>query len=526
MFQFSSGSILGRYELLVPIASGGMAEVWAARLHGTRGFTKLVAIKTIRKGVMDDTRLERMLLAEAHLAARIEHPNVVSTLELAEQSETLFLVMEWVDGEPLSLLMDEGRASEGIPLPIAVNIIAQACKGIHCAHELTDDEGHLLGVVHRDVSPQNVLVTYTGMVKLVDFGIAKATHRSNSMTEEGEVKGKLTYMSPEQVKGESIDRRTDVFALGTILYALTTGQHPFRGNHPGETLAKLFSGAPMVPPTRLVANYPKPLEQVVLKALRKDRNERYATAHDLLVALEAAVPEARGIESDVAAFLKTCADGRGDKRRQSIRAAGELLDQRNPGDITGTGTSLSAMSVGFTGSHLALQRAELEAQSDPGFRKPSKVSWIAGAVISVCAVATLWLVIRSGRGTEGTATLAASAQSLPAVATDWSRPPPITTTSTHGATDAGASKQDESDEGSTERTSNVSRKASTKPPRTANAPRATRTQPEAVPTPTSPSPNSAGTETTAQAPAAAPSSRDKRAPTKNSWDPKTFGGRL
>lgn len=358
MFQFTSGSVLGRYELLVPIASGGMAEVWAARLHGTRGFTKLVAIKTIRRGVMDDARLEQMLMAEAQLASRIDHPNVVSTLELGEQENTLFLVMEWADGEPLSQLL---RESQTIPLPIAVNIIAQACKGAHAAHELTDEEGGAMGVVHRDLSPQNILVTYGGVVKVVDFGIAKATQRSSSLTQDGEVKGKLAYMSPEQGKGQSVDRRTDIFALGTMLYVLTTGRHPFKGDTPGETLAKLFSDAPLLPPRRFDPAYPEALENVVLKCLSKDRARRYATARELREALERALPESKGIEGEVAAFVRDVCAEQGAKRRRHIRTAGGMLDQRPRVPAVGSATSLSAMLLG---------EAEAEPPESPESTEP------------------------------------------------------------------------------------------------------------------------------------------------------------
>ncbi len=388
MFQFTSGSILGRYELLLPIASGGMAEVWAARLHGTRGFTKLVAIKTIRRGVMDDTRLEQMLLVEADLASRIQHPNVVSTLELGEENETLFLVMEWADAEPLNQLMTASAERGGIPLEIGVNIIAQACRGLQAAHELTDDDGAPLGVVHRDISPQNVLVTYSGVVKLVDFGIAKATQRATSMTEDGEVKGKLAFMSPEQVSGKGVDRRTDIFALGTMLYLLTTGQHPFKGTHPGETLAKLFSSAPILPPSRFVPSYPKGLERVVLKAVNKERDSRFATAHEMLLALEEAVPSARGIEAKVGDFLNLVSGSTGDRRRRHIRTAGELLESRPEGFplVGGTSTSLAAMSLGTTPSGTP---ATASAGVDP--RKRSKSArawrWFAGAALAAAGVA-------------------------------------------------------------------------------------------------------------------------------------------
>src|SRR5688572_363539 len=208
--ELRAGSILGRYELLLPIAKGGMAQVWAARLRGSRGFQKLVAVKTILPDVMDNTRMERMFLEEAQLASQIHHPNVVQTLELGEHEGTLYLVMEWVDGEPLHRIMQHVSERGGLPLPIAVNLIGQACEGLHAAHDLRDDSGVLLGVVHRDVSPQNVLIGFSGTAKLVDFGIAKVTARSSGLTQAGEVKGKFAYMAPEQVRGHAVDARTDL----------------------------------------------------------------------------------------------------------------------------------------------------------------------------------------------------------------------------------------------------------------------------------------------------------------------------
>src|SRR5436190_1804643 len=212
------GSVLGRYELLLPIAKGGMAQVWAARLLGTRGFQKIVAIKTILPGAIDDERMERMLLEEATLASQIHHPNVVATLELGEDDGMLYLVMEWVEGESLSLLVSRSSQRGGIPLPIAVNLVGQACKGLHAAHELRDESGALLGVVHRDISAHNVLVTYSGNAKLVDFGVAKATALSSALTEGGEIKGKFAYLAPEQAVGQPVDRRTDIFGMGILLY--------------------------------------------------------------------------------------------------------------------------------------------------------------------------------------------------------------------------------------------------------------------------------------------------------------------
>ena len=278
-----------------------MAEVWAARLHGSRGFQRVVAVKTILSGIMDGSATEQMLLNEASLASRIQHPNVTATLDLGEQDGVLFLVMEWVDGEPLTVLLQHASRSGPIPLPIAINLIGQACQGLHAAHELRDDDGAPLGIVHSDVSPHNVLVAHTGTVKLVDFGIAKATHAGAGGTATGSVKGKFAYMAPEQVRGEALDRRADVFAVGILLYLLTTGQHPHKGATPAETIHRLLSETP-IPPSEWVENYPPALEQIVLKALNKPTRARFADARELFEALAQAVPQAfqPGFESEVA----------------------------------------------------------------------------------------------------------------------------------------------------------------------------------------------------------------------------------
>src|SRR5688500_16363743 len=160
-----------------------MAEVWAARLHGSRGFQRIVALKTIATGALADALLEQMFREEASLASRIQHPNVAATLDLGDQAGTLYMAMEWVDGEPLTVVFDHARRSTAIPVEIAVNLIGQACQGLHAAHESLDEDGAPLGIVHRDISPHNVMVTYAGIVKLVDFGIAKATNMVTGLTE-------------------------------------------------------------------------------------------------------------------------------------------------------------------------------------------------------------------------------------------------------------------------------------------------------------------------------------------------------
>lgn len=275
------GQRLGNYELLCPIARGGMAEVWMARLVGTRGFQKPVAIKIMLPSIREDPDSERMFLSEAAIASRIRHPNVVEILDLGEHDDVLYLVMEWIHGEPLTAVLTAAAQRGGIPFGVASRIGYQIAMGLEAAHELTDDAGEPLGVVHRDVSPHNVLVGFNGVVKVVDFGIAKAATDSTNRTEFGQLKGKVAYMAPEQIRFEPIDRRTDTFAAGIILYMLTTGVHPFKRSELHETALAICSKDPVRSPRSFVEKYPERLERVVLQALAKDPAARYATAREL-----------------------------------------------------------------------------------------------------------------------------------------------------------------------------------------------------------------------------------------------------
>jgi serine/threonine protein kinase len=331
--DLSAGQVLGRYELLLPIAKGGMASVWAARLRGTRGFQKMVAIKTMLPGLVDDPHFERMFLDEASWASQVRHPHVIEIMDLGEVDRILYLVMEWVDGEPLNIIMKYAATRGGIPLAIAVSIAAQACRGLHAAHELRDENGTLVGLVHRDVSPQNVLLTYEGVVKVVDFGVAKATSRVSHETEAGQLKGKIAYMSPEQLRGERIDRRTDVFAVGILLYMMTTGTHPFRGDDQAATIRRISSDDLVTPPSTIVPGYPAGLEAVVMQALAKDASKRYPTANDMLIGLTRALPPSMrpSTDEEVADFLRALLPDRLEKRKAAIKGALEAADRREAG---------------------------------------------------------------------------------------------------------------------------------------------------------------------------------------------------
>jgi serine/threonine-protein kinase len=322
-----AGDSLGSYELLSRVGRGGMATVWAARRHGVHGFSKIVAVKTMLSELGDDADFQRMFLAEARVAARIRHPNVVETIDLGEEGGTLYLAMEWVDGETLSSIMKAAFAASGVPLPIALKLIIEACAGVHAAHELRDDEDRLLGVVHRDVSPPNILVSYDGIVKLADFGVAKSMESNNALTLAGQVKGKLRYMAPEQLRSEPIDRRTDVFALGINLYQLTAGRHPWPGDTAAVTMQRILSQDP-APPSDLVEGYPADLERIVLKALHRDPAERFATAAEMALALEEFAARTCGLASarEVAIYVQELLGSRRAARRDALRKAVRDLD--------------------------------------------------------------------------------------------------------------------------------------------------------------------------------------------------------
>ena len=354
--EITQGHVLGRYELLLPIAAGGMAMVWAARVKGTRGFQKIVAVKTMLSKLSEDAQFEQMFLDEASLASQIRHPNVVEISDLDEQDSVLYLTMDWIDDVPLNQLMKSSKAAGGVPLPVAVRIVMNACAGLHAAHELRDNKGQLIGLVHRDVSPQNILVTYDGVSKVVDFGVAKATAMGGGATVAGQLKGKVSYMAPEQVRGEAIDRRVDIFAMGIVLYALTTGKHPFRRESEAATMYTIASDEAVVSPRKFLPDYPASLEAVLLKSLAKNAKDRYATASEFQRALDQCLPPAEraNTDEDIGAFMrKLC----GNKREESRAALAEAViraDQQGARPLEKPATPLSHSQVSSTLSQVGL----------------------------------------------------------------------------------------------------------------------------------------------------------------------------
>lgn len=330
--EVGAGHTLGRYELLVPIAQGGMAVVWAARMKGTRGFQKTVAVKTMLPELSEDPQFEEMFLAEAGLASRIKHPHVCEILDLGEQDGLIYIVMEWIDGEPLSQLARSARQKGGVPILIALRLVLNAALGLHAAHELKDENGKLVGLVHRDVSPQNILVTYDGVVKIVDFGVAKASSElSNAATKDGQLKGKVPFMSPEQALGKDIDRRTDVFALGIVLFQLIAAKHPFRGDNDMITLRRICDKDPSPTLASVVPDCPPALNDLVAKALAKEADERFESMADFARGIDRAIAELKmqGLpDEDVTGFVKAMLGERAEKRRAAIREGIKTADER------------------------------------------------------------------------------------------------------------------------------------------------------------------------------------------------------
>jgi TonB family protein len=277
----------GQYELLERIASGGMAELFRARRSGVEGFQKIVAIKKILPHIADNDEFITMFADEAKVAAQLNHPNIVHIYDLGKiEAGGYFIAMEYVEGTDLRTILRTGReVGTPLPIPLAVYVASKVASALDYAHRRRDARGEELRIVHRDVSPQNILISYEGEIKLCDFGIAKAD-RKVSRTESGSLKGKLQYMSPEQAWGKPIDHRSDLFSLGCVLHEMLTGERLFRGDS-DMTILELVRKADVPPPSRINPDVPAALDQIVLKALAREPGDRYGTGSEMLRDLEA-----------------------------------------------------------------------------------------------------------------------------------------------------------------------------------------------------------------------------------------------
>ena len=320
---------LGRYDVLLPIASGGMATVYLARAVGLGGFERDVALKLTHFHLREDPDFVSSLIDEARLAGKIRHPNVVAVLDVGDDPHGVFIVMEYVEGESLASVQRLLRkASERMPIAVTLRVLDDLLLGLHAAHELVDEQGQPLNLVHRDVTPHNVLLGIDGVAKLADFGIAKATSRHGN-TATGLIKGKIAYMAPEQAQGHSIDRRVDVWAAGVLAWESLTGSRLHDGPNDAAILLKIVREAPMR--VRAVeSSIPPAIDDVIAKALCLDVEERFASADAFAEALVHAAREAgiaRAERREVTQFLTPLLEGRLGVRREKAREVHTLRQQ-------------------------------------------------------------------------------------------------------------------------------------------------------------------------------------------------------
>lgn len=280
-------SPFGKYQLLERVAVGGMAELYLGKITGDQGFEKLVAIKCILPQFCAQPEVVDAFIDEAKLAAFLQHENIVQIYDFGCMDDRYFMAMEYLFGKDLRQIIDR-CAKTGVPLTLnqSLNIVSRVCSGLEYAHNLTDYRGQALHIVHRDISPQNIFITYSGLVKILDFGVAKAAGRS-SCTQSGVIKGKAAYMSPEQATGKAVDKRSDIFALGILLYELVTGKRMFEGE-PLQILEQVRH-ARYTPPESLVNGLPRPLCRIMERALAREPEDRYPDCGEMLADLEACV---------------------------------------------------------------------------------------------------------------------------------------------------------------------------------------------------------------------------------------------
>ena len=302
MSALETGKTFGGYTLLRRIARGGMGEIWLAERKGISGFSKRVVIKTILENFIEEESLIQMFLDEGRIAADLNHPNVAQTFDLGQEGEIYYIAMEFVHGHDLrELLLAHYDRGQLVPLNLVLRIAAQVCDGLYYANTWKTPEGIPGGIVHRDISPQNILVTFDGNAKIVDFGIARAMSGA-SKTRSGILKGKCAYMSPEQIHGQELDGRSDIFALGVVLFEMITGRRLFKRDSELATLDAVIKGQ-VPPPSQLDATVPKQVGKLVMTALQRKRSKRFADARQMQLATEE-VMQATGLTA-TSAHLST-----------------------------------------------------------------------------------------------------------------------------------------------------------------------------------------------------------------------------
>jgi serine/threonine protein kinase len=438
--------VVGRYAIFDRIAAGGMAAVHVARLVGEGGFARTVAVKRLHPQFALDPEFVAMFLDEARLAARIRHPNVVATLDIVTANGEPFLVMEYVDGESLSVLLRTARErGAAVPVDVAAGILVQVLHGLHAAHEARNDLGEPLGMVHRDVSPQNVLVGVDGVARVLDFGVAKALGKLHT-TREGQLKGKLGYLSPEQVFGHPVTRRSDVFAAAVVLWETIAGRRLFAAESEGNVLQRIMEGV-VVPPSTHAPGAPAALDDVVMRGLAREPADRFDDALAMAEAIERAAPAAP--PRVIASWVKELASDRLAARAQllaSIESSTAGMAGAQPVSasvsIAAHPTVPDARETGRTSISVATDRAASAPPKRSGWRSVA-VGGVALGAIAAVAIA-LGRVGREPRaGSSAAATHAMTAADTTAPAPNASTPPFVLPTETPASSARSASSADD-----------------------------------------------------------------------------------
>ncbi|WP_437288379.1 serine/threonine protein kinase [Sorangium sp. So ce406] len=398
----SASETHGKYRVLLELGQGGTARALLAVAHGPSGFSKLVVLKTPKKAHALDPEFRRMFLNEARLSARLNHANIVQTNEVIEEDGSPVLVMEFLDGQPLSSVLTIGRGA--LPLAMHLQIIVHALCGLHHAHELEDFDGQKLNVVHRDMTPHNIFVTYDGQVKILDFGIAKLDRGSDYQTETGVIKGKIRYMSPEQMMGEKIDRRADLYAVGVMLWEAATGERMWKET-PDPLLMNLVLNGEVAAPRSVNPSVPVDLERVIMKALAPERDDRYATAAQLAADLEAVIDAlgTRVTNGAIGKFVSTLFENERAAMKKSVEA--QLVKVASLSWAEAEGTDREARSE--TGIR-AVRNSTTEVPA-PGRRRRAALVGVACVAVAVPLLA--WRLAPGPRGDPATPAPAASGAS-------------------------------------------------------------------------------------------------------------------
>ena len=351
----------GKYLLLERIAVGGMAEVYAAKAFGAAGFERLLAIKRILPTMGEDPEFIQMFVDEARIAAQLSHPNIVQVIELGKHEDSYFIAMEYVSGRDVRQLNERFRKiGRPMPIPQASFILSRVCEALDYAHRRRDGHGVPLGIVHRDISPQNVLVSFDGNVKLIDFGIAKAESRF-SKTQAGILKGKFSYMSPEQVKGLDVDHRSDIFAAGVLLWEMLCGKKLFTGDSDIAVLEKVRA-AEVAPPRRINPSIPEGLEEVVLRSLAGDPRDRYQWAsemHDDLLRFTFQTGAPYGSRQLSEWLLE---EFQGEREKEEARISRWLQVERRKGEVTASVPGSMRRGAGAGGGALTTDLLRTEPE--------------------------------------------------------------------------------------------------------------------------------------------------------------------